>query len=355
MRELEQLLVAHVAAHGPIGFDEFQAHALYAPELGFYASGGGAGRRRDFLTSPEVGPLFGAVIAGALDAWWVELGRPERLHVVECGAGPGTLARTVLAASPACTPALRYHLVEVGEPQWATHPPGTTSRPDLPATSEVAGGPVIVLANELLDNLPVALVERATGTWHEVAVAVVDGALAEVARPLAPSQVQWCRRLAPDAPDGARLPVQAEAAAWLGEALGLLRDHGGRVVVLDYARRTSAELAALPPAAWLRTYAAHGRGTSPLAAPGTQDITCDVALDQLASVAAPRLVRDQAAFLRAHGIDELVAEGRRTWDELGPSGGLPAIAARSRIGEAEALLDPDGLGGFTVAEWTHVP
>ena len=73
---------------------------------------GPAGRRGDFITSPEVGPLFGAVVARALDTWWREVGEPDPFVVVEAGAGPGTLCRTVLAASPACAPALRYVLVE---------------------------------------------------------------------------------------------------------------------------------------------------------------------------------------------------------------------------------------------------
>ena len=72
--------------------------ALYG-EHGFYASGGRAGRRGDFITSPEVGPLFGAVLARAIDAWWNELGRPSDFAVVEAGAGPGTLARAILAAA----------------------------------------------------------------------------------------------------------------------------------------------------------------------------------------------------------------------------------------------------------------
>src|SRR3954469_12037232 len=103
MGALEQRLVAHIAQHGPIGFDEFQAQALYAPELGFYTRGGGAGRRRDFLTSPEVGPLFGAVLANALDTWWDELGQPGRFPVVDAGAGPGTLARSILASEARCS------------------------------------------------------------------------------------------------------------------------------------------------------------------------------------------------------------------------------------------------------------
>ncbi len=348
MGELEQRLVAHIATHGPIGFDEFQANALYASGLGFYQRGGGAGRRRDFLTSPEVGPLFGAVVARALDTWWDDLGRPERLHLVDAGAGPGGLTRSILAASPRCSEALRCTLVEVGEGQWATHPAGTTSRPDLPGPREL-DGPVVVLANELLDNLPVTLVERTADGWVEVVVDVVDGQLVEGRRPLEPVQQGWCSARAPEALDGARIPAQADAAAWLRDALELAA--GGRVMVIDYARTTN-EMAAVRPDQWLRTYSAHGRAGSPYVDPGSCDITCDVAVDQLALIAAPAAQRSQAEFLRAHGIDDLVAEGRATWERLGLAGGLEAIAARSRITEADALLDPTGLGAFTVLEWT---
>jgi SAM-dependent MidA family methyltransferase len=351
--ELEQLLVSHLASNGPIGFDEFQAQCLYAPGLGFYATGGGAGRRRDFLTSPEVGPLFGAVVARALDAWWDELGQPERFPVVEAGAGPGTLARSILAADPRCAPALELVLVEVGEVQWATHPPAATSRAQLPEPGELGTDPVVVLANELLDNLPVALVERRQAGWAEVRIGADDGHLIEVFAPLVGEQATWCDLRAPNAPVGTRVPVQAEAADWVRSAVALAGPRG-RVVAIDYARPTTVDLAELPQAAWLRTYADHGRAAGPLESPGSCDITCDVAIDQLALAATPTRVRTQAEFLRDHGIEDLVAEGRRTWAELGPAGGLRAIAAQSRVGEAEALLDPDGLGGFTVVEWTQV-
>jgi SAM-dependent MidA family methyltransferase len=347
--ELRRRLVDHIATHGPIGFDEFAANALYAPGLGFYTGGGGAGRGRDFLTSPEVGPLFGAVVARALDAWWDELGRPSRFPVVEAGAGPGTLARTVARAEPRCASALELHLVERAEVQWRTHPPGVVSRAELPAPGELGGGPVVVLANELLDNLPVTLAERSPRGWEEVVVDTDGAALVERRRTLPADRQRWCARMAPDAALGARIAVQAEAAAWLAEARTLAA--GGRVVVVDYAR-TTPEMAEVPPAQWLRTYAGHGRSGDPLEAPGTADITCDVAIDQLALVAPPDHVSTQAAFLRSHGIDELVAEGTRTWRRLGIGGGVEALEARSRASEAEALLDPAGLGGFTVIEWT---
>ena len=83
---------------------------------------------------------------------------------------------------------------------------------------------------------------------------------------------------------------------------------------------------------------------------GSQDITCDVAVDQLVE---PDLVSTQAAFLRRHGIEELVAEGRREWERRASTGDLEALRARSRVREAEALLDPGGLGGFAVLEWAR--
>jgi hypothetical protein len=81
---------------------------------------------------------------------------------------------------------------------------------------------------------------------------------------------------------------------------------------------------------------------------GRQDITCEVAVDQLPPVSANTA---QAAWLRTYGLDELVAEGRATWTARASVGDLEAIKARSRITEAEALTDPAGLGAFRVLEW----
>lgn len=354
MNELEALLVARIADDGPMGFDEFVDHALYAPGLGFYTRGGGAGRRRDFLTSPEVGPLFGAVVANALDTWWDDLGRPERYPVVDAGAGPGTLARALIAAAPRCSEALELVLVETAPVQWASHPDGVTSREDLPAPGDLGDGPVVVLANELLDNLPFGLVELTDGGWCEIGVGTIDDAsgaprLAEAFALLSDERAAWCRgKGGAEAPIGTRLPVQAAAAAWLDDALAVAA--GGRVVVFDYAS-TTRDLTARPWTEWVRTYARHGRGGHPLTDPGSQDITVEVAVDQLASVEQPSAQRDQAAFLRAHGIEALVAEGAERWRASGAAGGLAAIAGRSRTHEAQALTDPGGLGAFAVLEW----
>jgi SAM-dependent MidA family methyltransferase len=139
--------------------------------------------------------------------------------------------------------------------------------------------------------------------------------------------------------------VQEPAAAFVNDAVRLVQQ--GRVVVIDYAR-TTGEMAGRPWREWLRTYRGHERGDHYLAGPGTQDITADVALDQLPR---PSTVQSQAEFLAEHGIDDLVEEGRRAWAERAAAPDLDAFRARSRVREAEALTDPGGLGGFTVAQW----
>jgi SAM-dependent MidA family methyltransferase len=370
------LIAERVARRGPLPLSEVLEVALYEPGVGFYETGGAAGRRQgDFVTSPEVGPLFGAVVARALDAWWRDLGEPDPYLVVEAGAGRGALARAVLEAGPACARALRYVLVERSATLRRRHaerklplvhpslvlPPldADTERP----VPEAAPGPLctslaelprlpgtssVVLANELLDNLPFDLAERGPDGWLEVRVG--RGATREVTVPLDELRAALLDRLAPDAAVGGRAPLQRAATDWLRSALATA-GRRGRVVVLDYAS-TTAELTRRPPAGWLRTYRGHARGSGFLDDLGRQDVTCEVATDQLAAVHAPAAVRRQHEWLRAWGIDDLVAEGARVWAERAQVGDLAAVRARSRGSEAAALVDPEGLGGFHVLEWS---
>jgi len=347
---------AIAAAGGAIRFDEFVAIALYG-EHGFYTGPttsdhstessrtgeavlagrtGQAGRRGDFLTSPEVGPLFGAVIARALDTWWEELGRPDPFVVVDAGAGPGTLARAVVAAQPRCVRALAYRAVELSAAQRAMHPPTVASSATMP-DHRFTG---VVIANELLDNLPFRLFVQ-DGGWQEAYVAHDNARFVE--RLVTPAELPACLPMA--ATHGARAAVNDAARVWVESASALLER--GRLVMFDYCT-TSAEMAQRPWREWLRTYAGHARGVHYLSAVGEQDITVEVAIDQLPS---PSHVTTQAEFLRRHGIESFVDEGRAAWQRSAPTPDLAAMTMRSRVSEAEALLDPDGLGAFSVAEW----
>jgi SAM-dependent MidA family methyltransferase len=200
----------------------------------------------------------------------------------------------------------------------------------------------VVVANELLDNLPFRLLVF-DGGWREAWVVRDGDRCVEVTQPVAALPPG----LPGTAPHGARVPWQEAAHRWVTDTL--LRIERGRLVVVDYVTAATAELARVPWREWLRTYRAHERGEHYLSAPGLQDITAQVALDQLPP---PDAVRTQSQFLQLWGIDELVEEGRREWAAAAGRPTLAALAMRSRVREAEALVDPAGLGAFFVLEWS---
>ena len=355
-----QRIASRIAARGPIPVSEYVEACLYDPDGGFYMRGGRAGGRSGhFLTAPEVGPLFGTVLARALDRWWAQLDEPAPFTVIDWGAGPGTLARSVLAAAPRCLSAgaLEWVALERSPAQRALHPdhPVVTSAARLSDVLPQGAPAGVVVANELLDNLPFDVVRRTADGWDELRVTVDQasgrGGFSLVAAPAAAELVAGL----PDVAVGARIPVQQAARDWVTaahEALG-----AGWVVTFDYGADTRFLAERAGPAdglaadlGWLRTHRNHRGGSSWLAEPGSCDIAADVALDQV-QAEHPAQVCSQAEFLRAHGIEQLVAEGRAAWSERAGTGDLEALRARSRTREAQALLDPSGMGAFNALVW----
>lgn len=345
-------LRARIAQEGPAPWSAVLEAALYGPG-GFYTRGGGAGRRRDFLTSPEIGPLFGAVVARAVDEAWHRWERPDPWVVVEGGAGAGALAAAVLAARPACAPVLRYVAVEASAPLRAaavSRLSGLCAENGAVVVSDqLPVGPVagVVVANELLDNLPFDVFRKGPDGWLEVRVAAVTGGWAEVDAAAPADVAAHLDALAPRAPVGGRVPWQSAAGRWLRAALALL--DRGDVIVADYGR-TTAELAA-DPAGWLRTYRRGGHGGDPLDHLGEQDITADVAYDQLGLVAPAPRVEHQGEWLDRHGLADLERAAIAAWRGRAAVGDLEALRARSRVGEAATLRDSGGLGGFRILTW----
>jgi len=337
----DSIRAAIAASNGSIPFSQFMDLALYS-EHGFYSTNGRAGRRGDFITSPEVGPLFGAVLSDAIDDVWKRLGKPDNFQIVEVGAGPGTLARSILATSPECLQNGHYIAVEVSAAQRENHPAGITSVATMPEHIEYG----VVIANELLDNIPFELWVFDDG-WRESHIIATGDTFSEI---LVNSPVP--EFLPSRAPHGSRAPIQRDSAQWLANTLSVLQH--GSLMLFDYCTPLTAEVASMPWREWLRTYAGHERGTHYLRNPGDQDITTQVLIDQLAAVREPDAVRTQAQFLQRWGIDEMVDEGKRVWTENAARPTLEAMKMRSRITESEALLDETGLGNFTAIEWTNV-
>lgn len=374
VRSAPALITERIHREGPIRFGAFVDLALYAAG-GFFARGAGAGRSgQDFITSPEVGPLFGVCTARALDAEWVRQGRPDPFVVVEAGAGNGRLAREVLRAEPECATALHYVLVErsevLREEQTARLPiepradmlgPGRIEAgedapvpvgglgPIVSALDSLPARPVdgVIIANELLDNLAFEVVVRNAAGWSEVRVGLDEDRFVEMLVPAADDLAHWVADV--DAPIGTRLPVATEVVGWMVDAAASLRR--GAVILLDYVAPW-AELVARD-GGWLRTYAGHERGHDPLGAPGSRDITADVPLEMVLRAAGragltPVENCSQAAWLRGLGIDDLVASGAARWAAAAASPDLAAIAGRSRGTEAAVLTASPGLGAHTV-------
>lgn len=342
--------------------------ALYQPEHGYYlGTTVRSAREGDFLTAPELHPIFGRVVARQIGEMWELLGRPARFTIREYGAGPGTLGVTILSElrdrSPAAFASMTYDPVEVNEAHRRTllerfEATGLTDRlvvggeavthdrPHRPSGD--LGRPFVgcVIANEFLDALPVHLVEGAGGgAVREVFVTWRDGWLAEEVRePSSDELFAHLERSGIVLEAGQRAEVNLGTRDWLDEVAGVLER--GYVVVIDYGHEAAELYAPKRRAGTLLGYRGHTVGSDPFAFVGRQDLTAHVDVTALKAWASerglvPLVTTTQGRFLVDGGLEELLEE-ERSRPELGAEEYLALRASILR------LLDPRALGGFQV-------
>ncbi len=327
-----------------IGFDEFMRSALYDAEHGFFAAGPvRAGRDGDFITSPEVSPWFGRLIGR-----WALSEVPKGTHLFEVGAGTGSLLEPLLDEAGS-------HFASVTAVEWSRDARDQIRQrlPDVRVTEALdlpAEGPALVVANELLDNMPSRLVERTEDGWIEWRVTTVGGrdfVAADAPKGLA----EWCDLYLPDAPIGCRVSAQVEMASWIRALAGRPRT---RVIAFDYAAST-AELCRRAPGQLVRTFRRHREGVDPLGEPGSADLTVEVnwqvAERAVESAGGRFMVSTQADFLGRCGARD-VLEDLRERERMQAAAGdaMAQLAARSESVDVRALLDERGLGGFMVLD-----
>ena len=332
-----------IVRSGPIPFERFMDLALYGPG-GFFASGKlrsiAAG---DFLTSPEVSPLFGSTLARFVAAVRDRIGEP--FAVVDMGAGSGSLLGSLLADLPVeawaveASPAARAALGSVIAPARVAGSVG-----DLPARWRG-----VVIANELVDNLPTALAQLTKDGWRERWVGLEEEGYVFVDAPVRPEVQHWLDRFAGPTRPGDWVECQLAAREWLKEILSLLE--AGAVLVIDYGE-LAENLAHRRAEGTLRTYRAHHLGPHPLDEPGATDITSDVNFSALIATCQEAgwdcdLVR-QDDFLESWGLREQLADLRR--QELATAGTDEhlRLSLRSQRTGGETLLHERGLGDFRV-------
>jgi NADH dehydrogenase [ubiquinone] 1 alpha subcomplex assembly factor 7 len=312
--ELGRLIARRIALTGPLSVSDFMAEALGHPRLGYYRRAMPLGAAGDFTTAPEISQMFGELVGAWLAERWQAIGRPDHVRLVELGPGRGTLMADALRATravPGFHAALDLHLVDINAPLRAAQEAALGSfRPRWhERLEEVPAGPMLLVANEFFDALPVRQFEKIPHGWAERMVGLApDGETLVFAR--APGPSPFARLLPPAVRDADLAPgALAEvspAAAGLAAAIArrLVQDSGWALIV-DYGRDLSA------PGASLQALRGH-RPVDPLDRPGESDLTAHVDFAVLAEAARTAQAQvfgptGQGAFLCRLGIEQRAA------------------------------------------------
>ena len=344
---MKSKLLSLIGQSGPMPFEVFMEHALYDSEDGFFGSGElKSVKAGDFLTSPEVSPMFGEAIGRLVEGEVERVGEPFRF--VEVAAGSGSLLRPMLASldrdieawAVEVAPAARTALSEVLPKERVVD-----SLDDVP--SPFRG---VIVANELIDNLPMAIAQRVGGEWRERWVGAHGGELALIDADPRPEVLEWLDRFAGPVPDGGMVEVQLLAADWLRTAMSMVE--AGSIVLFDYGD-TTENLLPRRQDGTLRTYRSHHLGPHPLDEPGATDITADVNFTALEAVALEAgwegKIWRQDDYLAELGLRDRVSAMRHEELALARSGNeMERLRVRTRRTEVETLIHPRGLGDFRV-------
>jgi NADH dehydrogenase [ubiquinone] 1 alpha subcomplex assembly factor 7 len=297
MTPLENLLKKRIAEEGPLSLETFQQEALFHPQYGYYRTQKVLGDRGDFITAPEVSGLFGDVLgAFVLNEWDTTLGRPSCVSLIELGPGKGTLMGDVLRVGqlrPAFLEAAHVTLLEINPFLKATQKDHLSSYPLIVHwidTLEVLpenSGPLILLANEFFDVLPIQQwvqdPKTPEGPWIERKVSLKEDRLCLI-------------------PDGEDLKIQEKSPqreALFLKLLDLLKKRGGLLWITDYGYEG--------PSSGDTLQGLYQRTPSPLLNyVGLTDLSSHVDFGRLATLAKDFSCEGpltQGAFLKNNGLD----------------------------------------------------
>ena len=299
---------------GSISFAEYMQHALYAPGLGYYAAGASKfGAQGDFVTAPEVSPLFANVIARQCAEVFAQINAGS---IIEFGAGSGRLAVDLLSKLEALG-ALpdHYQILEVSadlrerqERLLEAEAPDYLARVEwINAIPQQHCG--VIIANEVLDALPVERFIRRDSVCQQRVRAINGGfefVEAEAPQHLVDAVGEIEADLGDRLPDGFTSEVSLGARAWVSEVIASLRN--GMAFLFDYGVSRREYYAAERTDGWLRCHFRHHAHNDPLVLPGIQDITSwvDYSLVAEAAVSGGGDIAgyvNQAQFLTSGGLD----------------------------------------------------
>jgi NADH dehydrogenase [ubiquinone] 1 alpha subcomplex assembly factor 7 len=337
-----------IADNGSIPVGLFMAYA----NAHYYATRDPLGAAGDFVTAPEISQIFGELIGLWCADLWLRAGSPTPCAWVELGPGRGTLARDALRSMARFGFAPDVHFVETSPvlrdlqsaavPQASFHADVST----LPADR-----PLIIVANEFFDALPIRQLVRSEAGWRERVVGFGDGGYQPGAGPQPMDAA--VPALLRDAPVGSILESSPASIAVMRDLATTLAAQGGAMLVIDYGYAETAV------GDTLQALSAHSF-VDVFADPGNRDITAHVDFSALAGVARSAGLAvngpvGQGAFLEALGLVERTAALAARHPERGDdiAGAAARLAAPEQMGtlfKALGLIapgwpQPEGFGG----------
>ncbi len=305
MNALGERIAALIAAQGPISVAQYMTLALHDAEAGYYATRDPFGRNGDFITAPEISQMFGEMLGLWCGQTWVDQGCPQNTKLVELGPGRGTLmvdALRALKRVPAFLDEVEIVLVDASPHLQAIQRErlkDSGARIRWTSHFDVQDGPLLLLANEFFDALPIRQYVRTARGWCERMVILKDGALEFALAPqITPAPMIPASRTG--APDGGVYEVSPAATSLMEEIARVISNHGGAALLLDYG---------YAGAGFGETLQAVGehRFAPLLSEPGARDLSAHVDFTALADAARHGGAqifgpRPQGEFLNALGI-----------------------------------------------------
>jgi NADH dehydrogenase [ubiquinone] 1 alpha subcomplex assembly factor 7 len=335
------LIARRIAAAGPITLADFMAEALGHPRLGYYRKARPIGAAGDFTTAPEITQMFGELLGAWLAERWQAMGSPASVNLVELGPGRGMLLADALRATrsvPGFHAALKLHLVEINATlqsdqakALAAFEPTSFAPTWHERFDDVPSGPLLLIANEFFDALPVRQFHKSAEGWRERMVGLADDG-ESLTLALAPGGSPYAAVLPEGAP-GAEAELSQAAAALAGAIGGRMARGGGWALIVDYGRDETGLGSSLQA---VRDH----RRVGLLDDPGETDLSAHVDFGLLAAAARGTGAAvfgpvGQGDFLRRIGIERRAAS-------------LKARASAMQRAEIDAalarLLAPDQMG-----------
>lgn len=337
--DLEPTLIKLIRETGPIPFADYMARCLYDPEKGYYSRPAipTVSKKGDFITSVSVGPVFGRILAARIHRFWMANGSPQEFCLLEPGGHDGSLARDILSGAvdihPDFANSLQYMVYEPHPARRQLLAERLHNLATVISSPQELSAPIgAVIANEVLDALPVPLYLCSENQWDEVAVTVENEQLAW-------TSIETTFRLTGDYPDG----YVTEGAPDLDGFLKPLAEifQKALFIFIDYGLDEESLYHPDRHVGTLRCYRNHRSNLHPLDEPGDRDLTADVnftavghAAEALGLVSHPLM--NQSRYLTYCG---------REWLLNSPS--------MSEIRQFQTLIHPSQFGNrFHVAEFT---